>query len=113
LRTLVCSADKIKNIRELKTAGKIPSTTHVIYFDEVEPEELSQASSCGLTLVSFKEVVNEGGNYSAEKDNWDHVTSETIYTFSYTSGTTGVPKGVMLTHMNFVSNIGGLDLFKD
>ncbi|MDD8027767.1 MAG: long-chain fatty acid--CoA ligase [Acidobacteriota bacterium] len=28
----------------------------------------------------------------------------------YTSGTTGIPKGVMLTHGNFVSNIHGLDL---
>ena len=31
----------------------------------------------------------------------------------YTSGTTGVPKGVMLTHRNFVSNVAGLDFFKD
>jgi len=36
---------------------------------------------------------------------------DTFYTFSYTSGTTGMPKGVMLTHRNFVSNIAGMNKF--
>lgn len=39
------------------------------------------------------------------------MTGETFYTFSYTSGTTGVPKGVKLTHRNFVVNIAGLDFW--
>ena len=113
MRTLVCSADKIKNIRDLKIGGKIPVTTHVIYFDEVKPEEIELASSCGLTLVSFLDAVKEGKTYTGESANWEAVTSESLYTLSYTSGTTGVPKGVMLTHLNFVSNMGGLDRTED
>ena len=42
---------------------------------------------------------------------FDEVTGDTLYTFSYTSGTTGMPKGVMLTHKNFVCNIGGMTMF--
>lgn len=34
------------------------------------------------------------------------VGPDTVYTISYTSGTTGVPKGVMITQRNVVANIG-------
>jgi long-chain acyl-CoA synthetase len=36
------------------------------------------------------------------------VSAHDIFTFSYTSGTTGMPKGVMLRHINFVSVTGGV-----
>ena len=67
----------------------------------------------GLTLFSFAQVVEEGKAIKDDGSTWDPVTPDTYYTFSYTSGTTGVPKGVMLTQRNFVANISGLDFFKD
>jgi long-subunit acyl-CoA synthetase (AMP-forming) len=36
ISTIVCSADKIKNIVELKQEGKIQKLTTIIYFDNAD-----------------------------------------------------------------------------
>ena len=63
--------------------------------------------------MKFSDVLDQGKALNDNGSSWDQVTPDTFYTFSYTSGTTGVPKGVMLTHRNFVVNVAGLDFFSD
>jgi len=36
---------------------------------------------------------------------------DTVYTLCYTSGTTGMPKGVMITHKNMIANISAMNRF--
>ena len=109
IKTVVLSGDKMKNIVELKSEGKIANLTHVIYFDEAKQADLEMASKLGLQCVKFTDALAEGE--VAGPQTMDPVTGDTFYTFSYTSGTTGMPKGVMLTHRNFASNIGGMHHF--
>ena len=108
IKTLVLSADKIPTILGLKKEGKVPKLTHIIYFDETKAGDQADAAKFGVTLINFNDVLSEGTNLSVELEK---VTAESLFTICYTSGTTGMPKGVMLTQRAFISNIGAIERF--
>jgi hypothetical protein len=51
------SADKISGILGLKSGGKIPKITHLIYFDDVKPEDQVTADAVGVKLIPFSDVL--------------------------------------------------------
>lgn len=59
-------------------------------------------------MKQVKELIEEGESLTTELE---AVTEDSIYTICYTSGTTGNPKGAMLSHGNFVCNIGSMEVF--
>jgi long-chain acyl-CoA synthetase len=56
-------------------------------------------------VVGFDRVLDEGADADRFERTAAGVGADDLASLVYTSGTTGKPKGVMLTHGNFVSNI--------
>ena len=61
-------------------------------------------------VLEFQEVQDMGKTYGKENPTvfakrWQNVKADDLASVLYTSGTTGNPKGVMLTHDNFLSNV--------
>lgn len=83
--------DKVKKIKM-----EVPSLQGVFSFDDISGE------------ANWKEILDLGENDSTQNEVEDimkTINPEDLATIIYTSGTTGKPKGVMLTHINIVSNV--------
>ena len=78
--------------------------------------ELKLGDNKNVKILDFLEFENQGKNNRQE---FNPPNSEDIATICYTSGTTGLPKGVMLTHGNLIADAAGcmasgiIELFAD
>jgi len=79
------------------SSAKLPGLKNVVYIGE-------RASTPGM--FSFDQVVKMGEAVSdaALEERMNSCDSHDVINMQYTSGTTGFPKGVMLTHYNIVNN---------
>jgi long-chain acyl-CoA synthetase len=64
-------------------------------------------------IVSFEQLSYLGANVPLEdwEIHWQGITREDLATIIHTSGTTGLPKGAMLTHGNILSNVEGVQFW--
>ena len=90
----------------LYTAKRYPGLQKIIVVD-------MNGVSANPLIMSFAELLEKGKNvYDANpgkfKELADSVTQDDLATIVYTSGTTGVPKGAMITHKNIMAVVMAL-----
>src|SRR6185295_3460932 len=71
---------------------------------ELTLDEIGVDKDWIISVAQLRELGKKWlGEHSGELDKrWADVKPEQAYTFVYTSGTTGPPKGVVITHKNIV-----------
>ncbi|CAI0551380.1 unnamed protein product [Linum tenue] len=70
-------------------------------------ENLPSLPSSGVKLISYLKLIGEG---RSSLQPFIPPKPEDVATICYTSGTTGTPKGVVLTHGNLIASVAGSSL---
>ena len=106
IKTILVSPDLVQLLCELKQKFNLENLKNAILFDLTtncdSKKELDKLTQAGFKAFSFKVDFLKENN---KVKNTDLILSqpETIMTICYTSGTTGDPKGVMLSQKNMIS----------
>jgi len=99
---IVIVAEKMHFDRVMAIRENVPTLTHIITMDRIE------GAYNGGSILHFDDVMELGAAHEdpGELDRrMASIKQEDMATLIYTSGTTGPPKGVILTHKNFLSNM--------
>lgn len=101
VKYIMISGTQLKKIRLIK--GQLPNVEKIIVFDEMPSYEEKE--------ISLAEVQKMGDEFLATHSMEEFlaigqsIQNDDYATITYTSGTTADPKGVILTHRNYTSNV--------
>lgn len=105
--TFVIADDQEQVDKMLEIRGELPLLKKLIYWD---PKGLSHYDD--PMLIGFYQVVEMGRSYEQEhpgafKEIVDRIKSDDTALLIYTSGTSGIPKGAIVTHKSILSGTMG------
>ncbi|KDO34836.1 hypothetical protein SPRG_00897 [Saprolegnia parasitica CBS 223.65] len=98
--TVLSTTPELPSLLAMK--ADVPTMAHIILadVDAVSEDDAASAAAVGVKLWTFKQIEGVGAAYPAAPR---YPKPDDISILMYTSGTTGDPKGVVLTHANLLT----------
>ena len=105
----VVTENKILFNRILECKNELPALQNIIIINPAD-SDLSNPKATGLNIFSYDEILSKGNNFRQNNPNKIEEImlsgkEDDSATIIFTSGTTGTPKGVELTHKNFLCQV--------
>jgi len=107
-------------LKILEKIEEVPNLSEVIVYDEISEETIKKLSAANIKYHTFNQLMEEGRrefSVNPEKTTkmieaqMETIDKNDVCTIIFTSGTTGTPKGVMLTHENYMAQMSAAHNF--
>ncbi|RWR93760.1 AMP-dependent synthetase/ligase [Cinnamomum micranthum f. kanehirae] len=105
VETIFCTSLTLSTL--LSFLSEIPTVRVIVVVGSTDENVPSLPSNTGVEIVSYSKLLHQGINNLQQ---FRPPKPEDIATICYTSGTTGTPKGAVLTHGNLIANVAGSSL---
>ncbi|KAK9086761.1 hypothetical protein Syun_029155 [Stephania yunnanensis] len=102
VQTIFCVPQTLNSL--LSFLSDIPSVRLIVVVGGMDEHMPSLPSSIGVEVISYLKLLSQG---RSNLQPFRPPKPEDTATICYTSGTTGTPKGAVLSHGNMISNVAG------
>ncbi|XP_022723130.1 long chain acyl-CoA synthetase 6, peroxisomal-like [Durio zibethinus] len=105
VKAIFCVPQTLNSL--LRFLSEIPSVCLVVVVGGFDNEVPSLPSSTGILVVTYSKLLSQGRSNLRP---FCPPKPDDVATICYTSGTTGTPKGVLLTHGNLIASVAGFSI---
>ncbi|KAJ4722422.1 Long-Chain Acyl-CoA Synthetase [Melia azedarach] len=105
VQAIFCVPQTLNSV--LSCLSEIPTVRLIVVVGGVDDQIPSLPSAAGVKILTYSKLLSQG---HSNLQPFCPPKPDDVATICYTSGTTGTPKGAVLTHGNFIASVAGASL---